>query len=217
MATTPSPKKLTPFHIRNKDIGKESATLFIRIHTRKIDVLVSTMLQVEVADWQKATASPRAWLAHQKKIEGIVKAHLAKVNFDREALDMDVRYISEPEKVDAERRAMEEAAEAERKAIAKREAAKEKARKKAEEKKRIEDEKNRLIWPFLVQFVDGIKAGRARLAVTTMRPVPARRGKVLSGFMRVSTHCTNSDGRILTARLCLDTSTICRSTATWRK
>lgn len=63
-------------------------------------------------DWQKATASPRAWLAHQKKnyqlhakltqIEGIVKAHLAKVNFDREALDMDVRYISEPEKVDAE-------------------------------------------------------------------------------------------------------------------
>lgn len=115
MATTPSPKKLTPFHIRNKDLGKETATLFIRIHTRKIDVLVSTMLQVEVADWQKATASPRAWLAHQKKnyqlhakltqIEGIVKAHLAKVNFDREALDMDVRYISEPEKVDAERRA----------------------------------------------------------------------------------------------------------------
>lgn len=49
--------------------------------------------------------------AHQKKnyqlhakltqIESIVKAHLAKVNFDREALDMDVRYISEPEKVDA--------------------------------------------------------------------------------------------------------------------
>ena len=28
------------------------------------------------------------------QIEGIVKAHLAKVNFDREALDMDVRYIS---------------------------------------------------------------------------------------------------------------------------
>ncbi len=172
MATSPSPKKLTPFHIRNKDLGKETATLFIRIHTRKIDVLVSTMLQVEVADWQKATASPRAWLMHQKKnyqlhakltqIEGIVKAHLAKVNFDREALDMDVRYISEPEKVDAERRAMEEAAEAERKAIAKRETAKEKARKKAEEKKRIEEEKNRLIWPFLVQFVDDIRSGRAR-------------------------------------------------------
>ena len=137
MTKSPSPKKLTPFHIRNKDLGKETATLFIRIHTRKIDVLVSTMLQVEVADWQKATASPRAWLAHQKKnyqlhakltqIEGIVKAHLAKVNFDREALDMDVRYISEPEKVDAERRAMEEAAEAERKAIAKREAAERKS------------------------------------------------------------------------------------------
>ena len=129
MTRTPSPKKLTPFYVRTKELKKESATLFIRIHTRKIDVLVSTILQVEVADWQKATASPRAWLAHQKKnyqlhakltqIEGIVKAHLAKVNFDREALDMDVRYISEPEKVDAERRAMEEAAEAERKAIAK--------------------------------------------------------------------------------------------------
>ncbi len=121
MTRTPSPKKLTPFYVRTKDLKKESATLFIRIHTRKIDVLVSTILQVEVADWQKATASPRAWLAHQKKnyqlhakltqIEGIVKAHLAKVNFDREALDMDVRYISEPEKVDAERRAKEEAAE----------------------------------------------------------------------------------------------------------
>lgn len=98
------------------------------------------MLQVGVADWQKATASPRAWMAHQKKnyqlhakltqIEDIVKAHFAKVNFDREAHDMDVRYISEPEKVDAERRALEDAAEAERKAIANREAAKEKARKK---------------------------------------------------------------------------------------
>lgn len=173
MTRTPSPKKLTPFHIRTKDLKKESATLFIRIHTRKIDVLVSTMIQVEVTDWQKATASPRAWLAHQKKnyqlhakltqIEGIVKAHLAKLNFDREALDMDVRYISEPEKVDAERRAKEEAAEAERKAIAKREAAKEKARKKAEEKKRIEDEKNRLIWPFLIQFVDDIKSGARKI------------------------------------------------------
>lgn len=56
---------------------------------------------------------------------------------------MNMRYISEPEKVDAERQAMEEAAEAERKAIAKREAAKEEARKKAE--KHIEDEKNRLM------------------------------------------------------------------------
>lgn len=173
MATTPSPKKLTPFHVRNKDLKKETATLFIRIHTRKIDVLVSTLLQVEVSDWLKATASPRAWLAHQKKnyqlhakltqIEGIVKSHLAKLNFDREALDMDVRYISEPEKVEAERKAMEEAAEAERKALAKKEAAKEKARKKAEEKKRIEEEKNRLIWPFLVQFVEDIKSGARKI------------------------------------------------------
>lgn len=79
-------------------------------------------------------------MAHQKKnyqlhakltqIEDIVKAHLAKVNFDREALDMDVRYFPEPEKVAAERRALEDAAETERNAIAKREAAKEKARKK---------------------------------------------------------------------------------------
>ena len=78
---------------------------------------------------------------------------------------MDVRYISEPEKVSTERRAMEEAAEAERKAIAKREAAKEKARKKAEEKKRIEEEKNRLIWPFLVQFVDDIKSGARKIPI----------------------------------------------------
>ena len=173
MTTTPSPKKLTPFHVRNKDLKKETATLFIRVHTRKIDVLVSTLLQVEVSEWLKATASPRAWLAHQKKnyqlhakltqIEGIVKSHLAKLNFDRDALDMDVRYISEPEKVEAERKAKEEAAEAERKALAKKEAAKEKARKKAEEKKRIEDEKNRLIWPFLVQFVEDIKSGARKI------------------------------------------------------
>lgn len=173
MATTPSPKRLTPFHVRNKDLKKDTATLFIRIHTRKIDVLISTLLQVEVNEWLKATASPRAWLAHQKKnyqlhakltqIEGIVKAHMAKIDFDREALDMDVRYISEPEKVEAERRAKEEAAAAERKAIAKREAAREKARQKAEEKKRIEDEKNRLIWPFLVQFVDDIKSGARKI------------------------------------------------------
>lgn len=127
-------------------LKKDTATLFIRIHTRKVDVLISTLLQVEVSEWLKATASPRAWLAHQKKnyqlhakltqIEGIVKTHLAKVNFDREALDMDIRYISEPENVEAERKAKEEAAEAERKALAKREAAREKARLKAEEKKR---------------------------------------------------------------------------------
>ncbi|WP_286044390.1 hypothetical protein, partial [Xylanibacter rodentium] len=68
-----------PFHVRTKDLKKDSATLFIRIHTRKVDVLVSTMLQLH---------------AKPTQIEGIVKAHLAKVNFDREALDMDVRFIS---------------------------------------------------------------------------------------------------------------------------
>ena len=160
MTSTASPKKLTPFHVRTKDLKKDTATLFIRIHTRKVDVLISTLLQVEVSEWLKATASPRAWLAHQKKnyqlhakltqIEGIVKTHLTKVKFDREALDMDIRYISEPEKVEAERKAKEEAAEIERKALAKREAAREKARLKAVERKRKEDEKHRLIWSFLV-------------------------------------------------------------------
>lgn len=227
MATTPTPKKLTPFHIRNKDMGKETATLFIRIHTRKIDVLVSTMLQVEVADWLKATASPRAWLAHQKKnyqlhakltqIEGIVKAHLAKVNFDREALDMDVRYISEPEKVNAERRAMEEAAEAERKAIAKREAAKEKARKKAEEKKRIEEEKNRLIWTFLVQFVDDIKSGARTIGSDDYAPDTCKAWKSFIGVYEGFDPLHKFEGRILTVRLCRATSTICRNTAIWQK
>ena len=92
---------------------------------------------------------------------------------------MDVRYISETEKVDAERRAMEEAAEAERKAIAKREAAKEKARKKAEEKKRIEDEKNRLIWPFLVQFVDDIKSGARKIGSDDYAPGTCKAWKSL--------------------------------------
>lgn len=46
MATTPSARKLTPFHVRPKDMNKENATLFYRIHTRKIDALISTLLQV---------------------------------------------------------------------------------------------------------------------------------------------------------------------------
>lgn len=180
MATTPSIRKLTPFYVRPKDMNKANATLFYRIHTRKIDALISTLLHVKVTEWLKATATPLAWLTHQKnnyqlhakltQIEGIIKAHLAKTTFDREALDMDVRYISEPEKVDAERRAKEEAAEAERKALAKKEAAREKARLEAEEKKRIADEKNRLIWPFLIQFVDDIKSGARKIGSDDYAP-----------------------------------------------
>ena len=49
--------------------------------------------------------------------------------------------------------------------MAKREAAREKARLKAEEKKRKEDEKNRLIWSFLVQFVDDIKSGARKIGI----------------------------------------------------
>lgn len=131
---------------------KDTATLFIRIHTRRMDVLVSTMLQVDVADWLKATASPRLWLAHQKKnfqlhakltrIEGIVKAHLAKDHFDREALDRDVHYVSEPEK----------------------------ALRKAEEQKRIEDERNSRIWTFLIQFVDDITSGARKIGSDDYAP-----------------------------------------------
>lgn len=75
--------------------------------------------------------------------------HLAKLTLDREALDTDMRYISESEKVDAERRMKVEAAEAEQTALAKIESEREKARLKAEEKKRIADERNRLISPIL--------------------------------------------------------------------
>ncbi len=175
MATTlpagpvaPSPRKtrLTPFHVRAKDLRKNTATLFIRIHTRRIDVLISTHMRVDVAEWLRATAAPRAWLAHQKKdyllhvkltrIEGLVKAHLARPVFDRSALERDIRSVSEPEKVEAERRAEAEA-------LARKEAAREKARLKAEEKKRLEDEKNRLIWPFLIQFVDDIRTGARKI------------------------------------------------------
>lgn len=58
MTKSPSPKKLTPFHVRTKDLKKDIATLFIRIHTRKIDALISTLLQVKVTEWLKATATP---------------------------------------------------------------------------------------------------------------------------------------------------------------
>ena len=167
---------------------------------------------------KKATASPRAWLAHQKKnyqlhskltqIEGIVKTHLAKVNFDREALDMDIRYISEPEKVEAERKAKEEAAETERKALAKREAAREKARLKAEEKKHKEDEKNRLIWSFLIQFVDDIKSGARKIGSADYSAGSCKAWKSYKVFMKVSTLCTSLNGLTLTELLWLVISTI---------
>lgn len=102
------------------------------------------------------------------------------MNFDREALDIDVRYISEPEKVDAERRALEDAAEAERKAIAKREAAKEKPARK----KRIEDEKNRLIWPSLVQFVDDIRSGARKIGSDDYAPGTCKAWKSLIGIYK---------------------------------
>lgn len=83
--------------------------------------------------------------------------------------------------MDAERRVLEEAAEAEGKAIAKREAAKEKARKKAEEKNHIEEEKNRLIWPFLVQFVDDIRSGARKIGSDDYAPGTCKVWKSLIG------------------------------------
>ncbi len=73
-----------------------------------------------------------------------------------------MRYISEPEKVDVERRAMEDATE-------------------AEEKKRIEDEKNRLIWPFLVQFVDDIKSGARKIGSDDYAPGTCKAWKSFIG------------------------------------
>lgn len=90
MTKSPSPIKLTPFHIRTKYLKKDTATLFIRIHTRKVDVLVSTMLQVEFADWQKATASPRAWLAHQKKN---YQLHAKLTQIDRAFVSRYINYL----------------------------------------------------------------------------------------------------------------------------
>ncbi len=137
-------------------MNKGATLLFYRIHTRKINTLISTRFRSRCL---KATATPHAWLTHQKnkyqfhtnltQIEGMIKVHLAKLTLDREALDTDMRYISESEKVDAERRMKVEAAEAEQTALAKIESEREKARLKAEEKKRIADERNRLISPIL--------------------------------------------------------------------
>ncbi len=150
-----------------------------------------------------AGTSEKNYQLHAKltQIEGIVKSHLAKVNFAREALDMDVRYISEPEKVEAERKAKEEAAEAERKALAKKEAAKENARKKAEEKKRIEDEKNRLIWPFLVQFVEDIKSGARKIGSKDYSAGSCKTWKSYIGVYEGFDPCISSAGQTSTEPL----------------
>ena len=39
-AVAPLCEEIDPFHVCNKDLKKDTATLFIRIHTRKVDVLI---------------------------------------------------------------------------------------------------------------------------------------------------------------------------------
>ncbi|MDE5929491.1 MAG: hypothetical protein K2F74_07275 [Muribaculaceae bacterium] len=75
-------------------------------------------------------------------------------------------------------------------------AAREKSRLKAEEKKRKEDEKNRLIWSFLVQFVDDIKSGARKIGSVDYSAGSVRHGKATSVFMRVLIHYTSLNGLI---------------------
>ncbi|MDE5822835.1 MAG: hypothetical protein K2H63_10210 [Paramuribaculum sp.] len=37
-------EEIDPVSCRNKDLKKDTATLIIRIHTRKVDMLISTLL-----------------------------------------------------------------------------------------------------------------------------------------------------------------------------
>ena len=75
-------------------------------------------------------------------------------------------------------------------------------KKKPVRKKRIEDEKNRLIWPFLVQFVNDIRSGARKLGSDDYAPGTCKAWKGFSGSIKASTHCTNSDGWTVTVRLC---------------
>ena len=74
---------------------------------------------------------------------------------------------------------MEEAAEAERKAIAKREAGERKSPQESRGKETYRgDEKNHLIWPFLVQFVDDIKSGARKMGSARLCPRHLKAWKV---------------------------------------
>lgn len=165
--------RLSIFFVRPRDAQKEYATLFTRIHTRKIDALISTKMQVSVAEWNSALTSEAAWLQHQKayyvlhsklnQIEGTIKVQLARPNFNKEELEEAIRFISEPEKVEAERKAREMAEALARKK--EQEAAERAERRRAAIAKKRQEERlsKELIWTYLNHFVQEIIIGERKI------------------------------------------------------
>ena len=160
-------KTLSRFYVRKQDEKNEIATLFFRVQSRKhkIDMLFSSQIRVNVAEWKEALSSPESWIRHQRanfnlhdalnRIELVVKSEVDGMLFDKAHVEYEILSIANPKKAETIKRAEREEEEK----------AREEERIKEEqariEKERVEAERAK-IWNFLDRFCEEIKTG-ARL------------------------------------------------------
>jgi len=160
-------KSLSRFFIRKQDEKNEIATLFFRVQNKKhkVDMLFSSQIRVNVAEWKEALSCPESWMCHQRanfnlhdslnRIELVVKSEVEGMSFAKSHVEAEILAIANPKKSEAIMKAKRE----------------EEERKREEE--RIKEEQARLIkegidaerakiWNFLNRFCEEIKTG-ARL------------------------------------------------------
>ncbi len=160
-------KSLSRFFIRKQDEKNEIATLFFRVQNKKhkVDMLFSSQIRVNVAEWKKALSCPESWMRHQRanfnlhdslnRIELVVKSEVEGMSFDKSHVEAEILAIANPKKSEAIIKAKREEEERQR------------------EEERIKEEQVRLIkegidaerakiWNFLNRFCEEIKSG-ARL------------------------------------------------------
>ena len=163
---------ISRFFIRKQDSEKEKATLFFRAASRspKLDVLISSQMQVNVKDWLKATSSREDFYLHRldniglheklSKIEFLIKEEMfAPDGFSKERVVFGITRIVNP--AEAERITRVKAANEARKREV------ELARQEEEERKRLEIERKlqkkaaheRTIWFYLTRFCEEIESG----------------------------------------------------------
>ncbi len=160
-------KSLSRFFIRKQDEKNEIATLFFRVQNKKhkVDMLFSSQIRVNVAEWKEALSCPESWMRHQRanfnlhdslnRIELVVKSEVEGMSFDKSHVEAEILAIANPKKSEAIMKAKREEEERQR------------------EEERIKEEQARLIkegidaerakiWNFLNRFCEEIKTG-ARL------------------------------------------------------
>lgn len=160
-------KSLSRFFVRKQDEKNEIATLFFRVQNKKhkVDMLFSSQIRVNVAEWKEALSCPENWMRHQRanfnlhdvlnRIELVVKSEVEGMSFDKSHVESEILAIANPKKAEAIAKAKREEEE------------------RLREEERIKEEQARLIkegidaerakiWNFLDRFCEEIKSG-ARL------------------------------------------------------